>query len=181
MAYFGFYAFCGLWFDHHYGLDLKSLSLALLIIGLAEAAVNFSTGRVLKAFGHRTTFLVSLGLSGVLLPLFLFGRPGLEVAVALIALFMLLDRVYSMALVISIPQMFPSPGDRTAFGSLNTLTAWGAMMLISWFQGQFLKPLGMAGIEAFLVLCFFAGSAMLYHVQERTVFSAPAPEPATLD
>ena len=178
MAYFGFYAFCGLWFDHHYGLDLKSLSLALLVIGLAEAVVNFSTGRILQTFGHRRTFVASLVLSGALLPLFLFGRLGLVPAVALIALFMLLDRVYSMALVLTIPQMFPSPGDRTAFGSLNTLTAWGAMMLVSWFQGQFLPLLGMAGIEAFLILCFAAGSAMLYHVQERTVFSAPVGEVA---
>lgn len=176
MAYFGFYAFCGLWFDHHYGLGLKDISLALLVIGLAEALVNFSTGRILKTFGHKPTFLVSLGLSALLLPAFIFGDTffGLTLipAVALIAVFMLLDRVYSMALVISIPQMFPSTGDKTAFGSLNTLTAWGAMMAISWFQGQFLGRLGMTVVEGVLVGCFLVGSAMLYLVQARTVFQA---------
>jgi len=174
MAYFGFYAFCGIWFFEHYGLDLKNISLALLVIGLAEALVNFSTARIIRFCGHKPTFLVSLGLSALLLPAFIFGRLGLVPAVALITLFMLLDRIYSMALVISIPQMFPTTGDKTAFGSLNTLTAWGAMMLISWFQGQFLGRLGMAGMEAVIVGCFLVGAGMLYHVQARTVFQAPA-------
>lgn len=175
MAYFGFYAFCGIWFERHYGLDLKSISVALLIIGLAEALINFSTGRIIKRFGHRPVFTVSLAASGALLPLFIFGKAGLAAAVAMITAFMLLDRIYSMALVISIPQMFPATGDRTVFGSLNTLTAWGAMMLISWFQGQFLGPLGIKRIELSLVLCFLCGSAMLYTVQKRTVFPAPVP------
>ena len=175
MAYFGFYAFCGIWFDRHYGLNIKSISVALLIIGLAEALINFSTAKIIKRFGHKPTFLASLGLSAVLLPLFIFGKLPLPAAVAVITLFMLLDRVYSMALVISIPQMFPSTGDKTAFGSLNTLTAWGAMMIISWFVGRFLPALSMAGVEAFIVLCFFAGSAMLYRVQKSTVLAqAPA-------
>lgn len=170
MAYFGFYAFCGLWFSEHYGLDLRRISMALLVIGLAEAVVNFSTGRILKLFGHRRTFVASLVASGLLLPLFLFGGLPLNTTIALIAIFMLLDRVYSMALVMTIPQMFPSTGDKTTFGSLNTLTAWGAMMLISWFQGQFLGVLGMRDIELVMVACFVVGSALLYHVQRRTVF-----------
>lgn len=173
MAYFGFYAFCGIWFDAHYALNIKNISVALLIIGLAEALINFSTARIIKAFGHKPTFLVSLGASLILLPLFIFGKLPLAGAVAAITVFMLLDRIYSMALVISIPQMFPSTGDKTAFGSLNTLTAWGAMMIISWFQGQFLGTLGTAGIEACIVLCFVAGSAMLYVVQKRTIFAVP--------
>ncbi|OGR95321.1 MAG: hypothetical protein A2016_08150 [Elusimicrobia bacterium GWF2_62_30] len=175
MAYFGFYAFCGLWFDRHYGLNIKSISVALLIIGLAEALINFSTAKIIKRFGHKPTFVASLSISAVLLPLFIFGKLPLTAAVGLITVFMLLDRIYSMALVISIPQMFPSTGDKTAFGSLNTLTAWGAMMLISWFMGKFLGPIGMRGVELFIVLCFFAGSAMLYTVQKRTVFAAPPP------
>ncbi len=174
MAYFGFYAFCGIWFDRHYGLNIKSISLALLVIGLAEALINFSTAGIIKRFGHKATFLTSLGASAVLLPLFIFGKLPLTAAVAVIALFMLLDRVYSMTLVISIPRMFPSTGDKTAFGSLNTLTSWGAMMIVSWLLGRFLGAAGMAAAEIFLVVCFFAGSAMLYLVQERTVLNTPA-------
>ncbi|MDQ7772570.1 MAG: MFS transporter [Elusimicrobiales bacterium] len=175
MAYFGFYAFCGVWFDGHYGLDLKSIGLALLIIGLAEALVNFATPAIIKRLGHRPVFTISLGASGVLLPLFIFGRLPLPAAIALIALFMLLDRVYSMALVMTIPDMFPHTGDKTAFGSLNTLTAWGGLMIISWFQGAFLGKIGMTGIEAALIAAFLAGSAMLYLVQKRTVLREPAP------
>ncbi|OGS13924.1 MAG: hypothetical protein A2285_10200, partial [Elusimicrobia bacterium RIFOXYA12_FULL_57_11] len=92
MAYFGFYAFCGIWFERHYGLNIKSISVALLIIGLAEAIINFSTGRIIKHFGHKPTFMASLAASGVLLPLFIFGDVALPAAVALITVFMLLDR-----------------------------------------------------------------------------------------
>ncbi|MDT8287837.1 MAG: MFS transporter, partial [Elusimicrobiales bacterium] len=148
MAYFGFYAFCGLWFDRHYGLDLRSMGIALLIIGLAEALINFATPAIIKRLGHKPVFTVSLLLSGLLLPLFVFGRLPLPAAIAVISLFMLLDRVYSMALVMTIPRMFPQAGDKTAFGSLNTLTAWGGLMIISWFQGAFLDTIGMTGIEA---------------------------------
>ena len=77
-----------------------------------------------------------------------------------------------MALVISIPQMFASIGDKTVFGSLNTLTAWGAMMIISWIIGRFLPVVSMTGIEFFITLCFFTGSIMIYIVQKRTVLSA---------
>lgn len=173
MAYFGFYAFCGIWFDRHYGLNIKDISLALLVIGLAEALVNFSTGKIIEKFGHKVTFLVSLGLSALVLPVFIYGALPLKAAVGVIALFMLLDRIYSMALVISVPKMFPSTGDKTAFGSLNTLTAWGAMTLVSWFQGQFLQSLGLANVETFIVICFLVGSIPLIWVQQKTVFEKP--------
>jgi len=172
MAYFGFYCFCGIWFDRHYGMDIKSISLALLIIGLAEALVNFSTAKIIKLFGHKATFIGSLAASAVLLPAFIYGKLPAAAAVAVIAVFMLLDRIYSMALVITIPQMFPSAGDKTAFGSLNTLTAWGAMMIISWLQGKMLEPFGITAVETLILVCFFAGAAMLYTVQKRTVLSA---------
>lgn len=170
MAYFGFYSFCGIWFEQHYGLNIKSISFALLIIGLTEALVNFSTGKIIEKCGHKPTFLVSLVLSGILLPCFIFGKLTLPVAVGLIALFMLLDRVYSMALVISVPKMFPSTGDKTAFGSLNTLTAWGAMTIVSGLQGQFMESMGILTMEVLIVLCFLVGSVSLYYVQKKTVF-----------
>lgn len=169
MAYFGFYSLCGIWFAKHYGLNLKDISLALLVIGITEAAVNFATNRIIGRFGHKTTFLGSLGLSALILPIFIFGGLSLKGAVALIAVFMLLDRIYSMALVISIPKMFPIEGDMTAFGSLNTLTAWGAMCLIAWLQGL-LGGYGLACLEGLIVACFFAGAAALVYVQKKTVF-----------
>ena len=169
MAYFGFYSFCGIWFAEHYGLNLKDISYALLVIGLTEAAVNFTTNRIIGRFGHKATFLTSLGLSALILPLFIFGGLSLKGAVALIAVFMLLDRVYSMALVISVPKMFPIKGDMTAFGSLNTLTAWGAMCVIAWLQGL-LGGYGIACLEGLILGCFFAGAAALIYVQKKTVF-----------
>ena len=168
MAYFGFYSLCGIWFAKHYDLNLKDISLALLVIGITEAAVNFATNRIIGKFGHKTTFLGSLGLSALILPLFIFGGLSLNWAVALIAVFMLLDRIYSMALVISMPKMFPIEGDMTAFGSLNTLTAWGAMCLIAWLQGL-LGGYGLTCLEAMILGCFFAGAAALIYVQKKTV------------
>ena len=60
MAYFGFYSLCGLWFPYHYKLDLKEVSLALLIIGLADCLINFFTNSIMKRFGHRPLFWLAL-------------------------------------------------------------------------------------------------------------------------
>lgn len=169
MSYFGFYSFCGIWFYNHYGLNIKDISLALLIIGLAEAAVNFLTNSIIKVCGQKMTLLTSIFVSAILLPLFIYGHFPIGLTVAMIAIFMLLDRVYSMALIITIPQMFPSTGDKTAFGSLNTLTAWGAMMLIAWFQSKFTGIFGVRFIENVIIACFFISVLMLIRTQYKTV------------
>ena len=124
----------------------------------------------MKRFGHRSTFLVSIISSLVLLPIFIYGKLNLTAAVAAIAIFMTLDRIYSMALVISVPDMFPSVGDKTAFGSLNTFTAWGAMSIIAALQGVFTERWGMAAMETLLILCFIVGGAMITYIQWKTVF-----------
>lgn len=172
MAYFGFYSFCGIWFYKHYGMNIKDISFALLIIGLAEAAVNFSTNKIIKIFGQKKTLLASIGISAVLLPLFIYGKFAAGLTIGMIAAFMLLDRVYSMALIITIPQMFPSTGDKTAFGSLNTLTAWGAMMLIAGFQSRFADILGIHAMETVILACFFISAAMLIRIQYKTVLKS---------
>jgi predicted MFS family arabinose efflux permease len=169
MCYFGFYALSGIWFMRRYGLDLEAISLALLVIGLAEALVNFLVPRMIRNWGHDRLFTGSLVLSGLLLPVFLGGRLPLPWAVAAVAAFMLLDRVYSMAAVITIPRMFPATGNKTTFGSLNTLTAWLGLTLISGFEGRFSESLGLGAVEWVLGACFVAGSALLYWVQKRTV------------
>ncbi|MFA6002922.1 MAG: MFS transporter [Elusimicrobiota bacterium] len=174
MCYFGFYALAGIWFMQHYGLGVAQISLALFVIGLAEAAVNFGVPRLLRRFGHDRPFVWSLAASGLLLPGFIFGRLPLAGAVALITLFMLLDRVYSMAAVISIPQMFPITGNKTTFGSLNTLTAWLGLTIISGFEGRFTETLGLGWMQGALLLCFLIGSALIYHVQARTVLGRSA-------
>lgn len=169
MCYFGFYAVAGIWFITHYGLNLKSLSLALLIIGLAEALINFTVPRIIKRFGHRRTLTASLAGSLVSLLLFIWGGLELKTTIALITVFMLLDRVYSMALVITIPEMFPSTGNKTAFGSLNTLTAWAGLSLISALAGKLIPLTGLRVVELLLVASFILGTSMLYYVQARTV------------
>ncbi|MGM9992760.1 MAG: MFS transporter [Candidatus Bruticola sp.] len=170
MAYFGFYSLCGLWFPFHYKLDIKEVSLALFIIGLADCIINFFTNSIIKRFGHRSTFLVSIIFSLFLLPVFIYGQLNVQVAVGAIAVFMTLDRIYSMALVISVPDMFPSIGDKTAFGSLNTFTAWGAMSVIAALQGFFTQRWGMTFMESLLILCFAVGGAMITYIQWKTVF-----------
>ena len=170
MAYFGFYSFCGLWFMKHYGMGIEKISLALLIIGLADCLVNFITNSIIKKLGHRFTFLFSITASLAVLPAFIYGTLPVKAAIAVIAVFMTLDRIYSMALVISVPDMFPSLGSKTAFGSLNTLTAWGAMAIIAGIQGTFTEAWGMGAIETLLIVCFVIGSAMVTYIQWKTVF-----------
>lgn len=169
MCYFGFYAVAGIWFTKHYGLSLKSLSFALLIIGLAEALVNFTAARIIRRLGQKRALDLSLSLSFISLMAFVWGGLPLKTAVALITVFMLLDRVYSMALVLTIPEMFPQTGDKTAFGSLNTLTAWAGLTIIAWLAGLFPGDKGLLVTEILLALSFTAGSAVLYFVQKRTV------------
>ena len=92
---------------------------------------------------------------------------------ALITVFMLLDRIYSMALVMTIPEMFPSTGDKTAFGSLNTLTAWAGLSVISGLAGKLVPAAGLISVEILMTLAFLLGTGLLYYVQHRTVFSKP--------
>lgn len=169
MAYFGFYAFSGIWFIRHYGLSLDEISRALFLIGLGEALVNFSVPWMLRHVGHAPLFLGSLSVSAVLLPLFIGGGLPYLPAIALITVFMILDRIYCMTMVISIPQMFPAAQNRTVFGSLNTLTAWGGLTLIAAIESTWLEAIGLVNMGHVLTACFVVGSLMLYVVQRQTV------------
>ncbi|MFA6318432.1 MAG: MFS transporter, partial [Elusimicrobiota bacterium] len=68
MCYFGFYSLTGIWFLRHYGLGLAAISGCLLVIGAAEAAVNFSVPAMLRRWGHDRPFTLSLAASALLLP-----------------------------------------------------------------------------------------------------------------
>ncbi|OGR60522.1 MAG: hypothetical protein A2X36_09865 [Elusimicrobia bacterium GWA2_69_24] len=175
MCYFGFYSFAGIWFIRHYGLSLDLMSAALLVIGLAEAVVNFLVPGLLRRWGHRRVFPASLAGSALVLPFFIFGKVPLAAAVALIAVFMTLDRIYCMAAIITIPRMFPSLGNKTVFGSLNTLTAWVGLTVISSFEARCTQSWGLPAVESVLVACFLLGSALIYLVQHRTVLRPGAP------
>lgn len=172
MCYFGFYSFMGLWFVKHYAITVVEISKALLFIGLAETLVNFIVPHLIKLFGNKNLFTISIVLSGIVFAAFIGGRFALVPAVALIALFMVLDRLYVVTAVMAIPEMFSGADNKTIFGSLNTLTAWAGLAVISWVQGRFTESLGLAVIENILLASFIAGSAVMYFVQHRTVFAA---------
>lgn len=168
MCYFGFYAFCGLWFRKHYGLDLRSISIYLFFIGLGEAFINFFSAALVSRFGWMKTFLWPYMLSLVLLPFFIFGKMQIRLAVFLIFFFMLLDRVYSMALVIRIPAMFSSSGDKTAFGSLNTLSAWLAGSAVSALFSRLISERGLFPAEISLIFFFAAGFSLIFYCLKKT-------------
>jgi len=179
MCYFGFYCVAGIWFITHYGLDLASISKALFAIGLGEAVINFIVPAIRNRLGHALTFTGSLVASGVIFPVFITGGLPYGAALFLITLFMILDRIYCMAMVITLPEMFPQAQNKTVFGSLNTLTAWAGLTAIAWLQGMFLNLVGLAAVQYLLIGCYVVGSVMLYRVQASTVLaatSAPAPE-----
>ena len=171
MCYFGFYSFAGIWFIEYYALSLIEISSVLFFIGLGEAVVNFAVPSALRRFGHQRLFVGTIVLSGILFPILISGYFRLSIAVVLISIFMLLDRVYIMAAVVSIPQMFPQAQNKTVFGSLNTLTAWTGLTIISWLQGAYLQKLGLVPIQHFLTLAFIVGSILIYQVQKATVFA----------
>ncbi len=168
MCYFGFYAFCGIWFKTHYGFDLRKTGYYLLVIGLAEAAVNFFSASMVSRMGYKKTFNLGMILSILCLPLFIFGSLPPVTALMLISAFMLADRVYAMALVYRIPAMFASGRDKTSFGSLNTLSAWGAAGLISAIFSGLIKKGGILYAELLILACFIAGSYMLFLSLKKT-------------
>lgn len=178
MCYFGFYALTGIWFLRHYGLGLARISFALLVIGLAEGLVNFAAPALQRRWGLAATFTWGLAGSAVLLPMFLFGWLPLAAAVGLVAAFMLLDRVYVMAAVVSIRELFADSGSKTAFGSLNTLTAWLGLTFISWLEGRFTDAWGLAAMECVLLACFAAGSLLLYRALSLAAPRGARPPPA---
>jgi predicted MFS family arabinose efflux permease len=171
MCYFGFYSLAGIWFIKNYNLSLEKISSALLFVGLGEALINFITPKLLRLFGHKFLFMASILLSAIVFYSFIGGNLPLKQSIALIALFVCLDRIYCMAAIITIPYMFPTAGNRTTFGSLNTLTAWLGLTFISWFEGEFIQTLGINAIQYILLACFIIGSAMLCYVQYKTVFT----------
>lgn len=170
MCYFGFYAVCGIWFIEHYGLNLKEISLSLLIIGIFEVMVNFTAGRLIKRFGFRNVFDKSVFLSFVLLIIFIWGKINIDIAVFLIAIFMLLDRIYSMAAVIKIPEMFKYEGNKTVFGSLNTLSMWLGLSIISAVSSRIISSIGIVWVEVVLLLCFIVGSSLMLYVNLKTIY-----------
>ncbi|MBI4859145.1 MAG: MFS transporter [Candidatus Riflebacteria bacterium] len=169
MCYFGFYSMAGLWFIRQFGLTLSWISTALFLIGLGEAPVSFVVPWLVRRLGHGPVFAASLAISAVVFPLFISATFPLGVTIALITLFMVLDRIYITALVITIPAMFPGARNKTVFGSLNTLTAWGGLTAISWLEGQYLETAGLVLFGHLLTGCFVVGSLLLYRVQRATV------------
>lgn len=176
MCYFGFYSLAGIWFIKHYGLSMVTISLVLFVIGLGEAIINFSVSWLLKIFGHNRLFTYSLGASAVTFALYIGGHLPLPVAIALISVFVVLDRIYCMAMVIAIPEAFPSAKNKTTYGSLNTLTAWIGLTIIATIEAHFLNAVGLQTIQYLLFACFVAGSALLYYVQYRTIINPRVPE-----
>jgi hypothetical protein len=76
-----------------------------------------------------------------------------------------------MAVVITIPDMFPDSGNKTVFGTLNTLTSWTGLALISWFAGKYMETLGLDVIQAAITVCFIVGAGMIIFVQQKTVLA----------
>lgn len=169
ICYFGFYSVVGIWFIKHYNLNLITITTSLLFIGLAEALINFFIPFLLRVFGHKNLFTISIILSAVIFYFFISGKLPLVYTVILIGIFVCLDRIYIMAAVITIPLMFPESKNMTVFGSLNTLTSWIALTAISWFEGVMIDTVGLVLIQNILLASFIIGSLIMFYVQNKTV------------
>lgn len=169
ICYFGVYSIAGIWFLKHYHLQSVRIASSFFFIGLGEALINFFVPALIKFFGYKNVFNFSIAASGAVLYLFIGGYLPLSLAIAMITAFVILDRIYMMAVVITIPDMFPGGENKTAYGSLNTLTAWSGLTIISWLAGKYLDTLGLPVFQWGLIACFAIGSAIIYYVQYRTV------------
>ena len=173
LCYFGMYSLIGIWLQSRYGLGVKQITSCLIFIGLAETLVNFITAPLLK-LNYKKVFLGSMAGALLAFVLFIPGKLPLPLTLVLIALFVMLDRVYSMGLVMTLPQMLPGARNKAALGNLITLSSWTGLTIISWLEGEFLPLTGLdfAGwaLAAFLAI----GLWMLYLVQSRTVLDRQA-------
>lgn len=173
MCYFGLYSFLGIWLGRRYGLGVEKITACLLFIGLAETLVNFITAPLLK-LNYRRVLLGSMLASPLVFAAFAPGALPLWASVALIAAFVMLDRLYSMGLVMTLPKMFPGAGNRAALGNLITLSSWTGLALVSWLEGEFLDRVGLDAAGWALALFLITGLVMLYRVQKLTVLDRPA-------
>jgi predicted MFS family arabinose efflux permease len=167
MCYFGFYSMLGIWMIRYYGLDVGAITRQLMYIGIAETLVNFIIPPILK-LNRRRVFAASVILSAVVFAGFAYGKLPLGLSVLLIALFVMLDRVYSMAAVMAIPEIFSQLTDKTATGNMVTLTAWTGLALISAIEGITLSVAPVSVTATILILCLNCGLVCLYRVQPKT-------------
>lgn len=177
MCYFGFYSLAGIWFIKHYGLDTLKITLALMYIGLAETFINFFIPKIIKWGGHKNVFTCSIILSNLIFFALIPGVLPLKIAVFCFAVFAMLDRIYSMSIVISIPTLFQQCQNKSVMGSLITLSAWLALTIVSWVEGKYLDVIGITCIEIFLCISLAGGSAIIYYIMYKAVYKKVANGP----
>ncbi|MCE1245231.1 MAG: MFS transporter [Firmicutes bacterium] len=169
ICYFGIYSIAGIWFIKHYGLKTENIAAAFFYIGLGEALINFFVPKLISKFGYGFMFLSSIVMSGAALFSFISGNLPVSAAIGAITLFVIMDRIYCMAVVITIPDMFPESENKTVFGTLNTLTAWTGLAIVSWFAGKYMDAIGITAFQSIISSCFLLGAAILIFVQWKTV------------
>ena len=168
ICYFGFYSMAGIWFMNKYGLTPFAIAGTLLYIGLAEACINFVIPFLIKKWGQKRVFAGGVLLGGIIFSLLFRGTFSLKISIVLFALFAMMDRIYSMAMVVKLPDMFKGCENKTVLGSMVTLSSWTSLMGISWVEGEFLKVWGINNIGIILLVSFIVGSGILWWVQEKT-------------
>lgn len=170
ICYFGFYSMLGIWFINNYHLTTLELARPLIIIGICETVINFIVPFIMK-IGQKKLFYISVTLNTLLFSAFIWGKIGIGLTITLIALFAMSDRVYSMLMLMFIPQVFPNSKDRTTIGSMITLVSWGSLAFISYIQGAFLDIIGLNAIGAVLIVCLISGCLIYIKVLRQTVFA----------
>lgn len=164
ICYFGFYSMLGIWMIRYYGLDVGGITRQLAFIGIAETLVNFIIPPILK-LNRRAVVNASLALSVPAFAVFVYGALPLWLAVLMIAVFVMLDRVYTMASVMAVPEIFPGLQDKTATGNMVTLTAWIGLTAVSAIEGAWLNLSSVPLMATVLLVSLAAGLVCLHKVQ----------------
>lgn len=167
IAYFGFYAFAGIWFMTHYQLNLQQISTIFIFMGAAELMVNLFTIEIYKKFPYKKLFPVVSVLNILAFAFFIVGILPLYITLPLIIAFIMLNRIFLFAVLKSIGVIFAQYDNKATLGSLITVTSWGGFAMASWYQAKFLTFFGIKIIDISLIACLLFGIIIMNRIHRK--------------
>lgn len=170
MAYFGFYGLAGLWFIQQYKLKLDVIAMLFLVIGFSEVAVSFIAPWLYRKFRNKNLLAFISIIDVVSFGLFISGDLPLALAVAMIMVFIIANRIFLFPIVKSIPTVFVTHENKATLGSLVTLSLWFGFAIVSWLEAKMLMITGMGAVAFMLMLCLMLSVVVSFYVQKQAVF-----------
>lgn len=170
-AYFGFYAFAGIWFTRHYNLNFLQISTMFLLIGGAEVAINFISPYIYRTFNYHKALLINCVSAIIVFALFIYAYFPLYASLLLILLFIMFNRALIFAILRTLPTAFSAHKNKTTLGSLITLSMWLGFALVSEVQGSMLSYVDINAVETMLFVILTFGTILIFMTQKKLTFA----------